>query len=63
MNVYITSTECLHALHMNNLSTYLFQLFGNKGRVFPQFGSEALCQDQRVEQSRKTSLGRMAEKL
>lgn len=43
--------------------TYLFKLFGDIRWVFPEFSSEAFRQDQRVEQSCKTSLGCMAEEL
>lgn len=45
------------------VSTNLFQLFGNKGGVFPELGSKALCQDERVEQSGKASCGRETEEL
>lgn len=43
--------------------TYLLQLFGDVGRVFPQFSSEALSQHQGVEHSRETCLGSVAQKL
>ncbi len=47
----------------SNVSTYLLQLFGNIGRVFPKLGSEALGQDQGVEQSRETGPGSLTQKL
>lgn len=43
--------------------TYLFKLFGDIRWVFPEFSSKAFSQDQRVQQSSKTSLGCMAQEL
>lgn len=57
------SAWCSTCIYTTVLSTYLFQLFGNKGGVFPKLGSEALSQDQRVKQSRKNSLGWETEEL
>lgn len=57
------SAWCSMCIYTTVLSTYLFQLFGNKGGVFPKLGSEALSQDQRVKQSRKNSLGWETEEL
>lgn len=63
VNTCSSSVWCYICIYTIMASTNLFQLFGDKGGVFPKLGSEALCQDQSVEQSGKASRGRETEEL